>query len=86
METRKTAKWEQLSPPIELHFAAFVCETFLQIWNKICSFFLSQTVSGYISFSSLVRNLFRGKNYFSIHFVLIIFSLNSNQERIQPIL
>jgi len=43
MKTRKTAKWEQLSPPIELHFAAFVCETFLQIWNKICSFFVSNS-------------------------------------------
>jgi len=71
METRKTAKWEQLSPPIELHFAAFVCETFLQIWNKICFFFVSNSFwVHFFLIIALVRNLFRGKNYFSIHFVL----------------
>jgi len=53
METRKTAKWEQLSPPIELHFAAFVCETIFHIWIKIFSF-LSQTVSGYIYFFLII--------------------------------
>jgi len=50
METRKTAKWEQLSPPIELHFAAFVCEMFVQIWNKICFFFgLKQFLGTFLS-------------------------------------
>ena len=46
------------------------------LFDKNCCFWSSK-VSGYISFSSLVRNIFRSKNHISIHFLFRTHKLSS---------